>query len=191
MRQAVELIERCKRLDHQQIIAHKPDAVAVLKDVAGIPSSPDVTSSTAVTSSDSIKPIENSTIKSEIGEPTPAAKAALLERRRLLVEALGKASMSAQVGKVFSTESPQHLLAFKDISHKLGLPQFDLVVGPNFSPQDGYHGIFISEQEVTSCLLPLPYDDSTPWQIRERHPFANIDQVKDLINMLSGGFSVR
>lgn len=180
LRQAVDLVEMCKRLDYQQIIAHKPEAVEALKDAmriirGSLPQSGEALGDYAE------KPV--------VREPPPVDKAALLERRRHLVEVLGHAGLAERLGKIYCTEVAQRLIAFKDIPHKQGLPQFDLVVGPDFAPQGGYHGIFIGEQEVMSCLLPLPCD-TVQWQIRERHRFASLDQAVDLVSMLSAGFPV-
>ena len=180
LRQAVDLLEMCKRLDYQQIIAHKPEAVAALKDAVRIIRG-------SLPEGDEF--LENYALKSEVREPAAVDKAALLERRRQLVEAFGQAGLAERLGKVYSTEAAQRLIPFKDIPHKQGLPQFDLVVGPDFSPQGGFHGIFIGEKEVMSCMLPLPCD-TVRWQIRERHRFANLDQVVDLVSMLSAGFPV-
>lgn len=179
LRQAVDLVEMCKRLDYQQIIAHKPEAVAALKDAVRIIRG----------SLSGDEALENYAAKPVVREPAPIDKAALLERRRQLVEAFGHAGLAERLGKVYCSETSQRLLAFKDIPHKQGLPQFDLVVGPDFAPQSGYHGIFIGEQEVISCVLPLPCD-TMQWQIRERHRFASLDQVVDLVSMLSAGFPV-
>lgn len=178
LRQAVDLVEMCKRLDYQQIIAHKPEAVEALKDAmrilrGSLPKGNET--------------LENYAAKPEVREPAPIDKVALLERRRQLVEAFGHAGLAERLGKVYCSETAQRLLPFKDIPHKQGLPQFDLVVGPDFAPQSGYHGIFIGEQEVLSCVLPLPCD-TVQWQIRERHRFADLDQVVDLVSMLSAGF---
>ncbi len=178
LRQAVDLVEICKRLDYQQIIAHKPEAVAALKDAVRI-----------IRGSIDDESLEDYASKPVIREPEPVDKAALLERRRQLVEVLGHAGLAERLGKVYSTEAAQRLIPFKEIPHKHGLPQFDLVVGPDFSPQSGYHGIFIGEQEVLSCLLPAPAE-TLQWQIRERHRFADLDQAVDLISMLSAGFPV-
>lgn len=179
MNQAVDLVEMCKRLDYQQIIAHKPEAVEALKDAVRI-----IRGSLAGEES-----LENYASKPVVREPTPAEKAALLERRRHLVEVLGHAGLAERLGKVYNTDASQRLIPFKDIPHKHGLPQFDLVVGPDFSPQSGYHAIFIGEQEVMSCMLPAPAD-AGHWQVRERHRFANMDQAVDLVSMLSAGFPV-
>jgi hypothetical protein len=179
LRQAVDLVEICKRLDYQQIIAHKPEAVAALQDAMRVIRG----------TLPNAEPLENYASKPVTPEPAPVDKAALLERRRQLVEVLGHAGLAERLGKVYNTEAEQRLIAFKDIPHKQGLPQFDLVVGPDFSPQSGFHGIFIGEQEVMSCLLPAPAD-TVQWQIRERHRFANLEQAVDLVSMLSAGFPV-
>ena len=179
LRQAVDLVEMCKRLDYQQIIAHKPEAVAVLKDVVRV-----IRGSLGENES-----LENYASKQQVRERSPEDKAALLERRRHLVEVLGHAGLAERLGKVYSTEVSQRLIPFKDIPHKHGLPPFDLVVAPDFSPQSGYHGIFIAEQEVMSCLLPTPAD-TLQWQVRERHRYADWEQAVDLVSMLSAGFPV-
>lgn len=185
LRQAMDLVEICKRLDYQEIIAHKPEAVAALQDAVRIirgslPGEVD-------------EGLENYATKPEArekaGENVVTDKAALLERRRFLVEALGQAGLADRLGKVYCTDTAQRLIAFREIPHKRGLPQFDMVVGPDYSPQGGYHGIFIAEQEISSCLLPQPCD-TVQWQIRERHRYANLEQVVDLVSMLSAGFPV-
>jgi hypothetical protein len=80
-------------------------------------------------------------------------------------------------------------VAFRDAPHKLGLPQFDMVVGPDYAPVSGYHGVFIGNQEVMSCVLPLPAE-SHQWQVRERQRFSDLTQVVDLVSLLSAGFPV-
>lgn len=179
LRQANDLVEMCKRLDYQQIIAHQPDAVAALKDAVRIIRG----------SIGEREPLENYAHKPPVRELSPDDKAALLERRRQLVEVLGQAGLAERLGKVYSTEAAQRLIPFKEIPHRQGLPQFDLVVGPDFSPQSGYHGIFVAPQEVISCVLPTPAE-SLQWQIRERHRFDNLERAADLVSMLSAGFPV-
>jgi hypothetical protein len=64
-----------------------------------------------------------------------------------------------------------------------------MVVGADYSPQAGFHGIFVAEREVMSCVLAKPFD-TQQWEIRERHRFATMDQMADLVSMLSAGFPV-
>ena len=180
LRQAVDLVEICKQLDYQEIIAHKPEAVAALQNAVRL-----IRGTLPVNE----EPLDSYAEKQPERPERTVDKAALLERRRLFVEALGQAGLADRLGKVYCTESAQRLVAFREIPHKHGLPQFDMVVGPDYSPQSGYHGIFIGEQEVMSCLLPQPFD-TMQWQIRERHRFSNREQVVDLVSMLSAGFPV-
>ena len=179
LRQAMDLVEMCKQLDYQEIIAHKPEAVAALQNAVRL-----IRGTLPVN-----EELGNYAAKQEERAERTVDKAALLERRKLFVEALGQAGLADRLGKVYCTESAQHLVAFREIPHKRGLPQFDMVVGPDFSPQSGYHGIFIGEQEVLSCLLPQPCD-TQQWQIRERHRFSSREQVVNLVSMLSAGFPV-
>ena len=179
--QAVDLVEMCKRLDYQQIIAHKPEAVAALRDAMRVIRG-------TLPAGDSA-PTPTAPKQLNTAELAAAAKAALLERRRKLVEALGHAGLAERLGKVYSTVASQRLIAFKEVPHKQGLPQFDLVIGPDFSPQSGYHGIFIGEQEVVSCLLPSP-GETQQWQVRERHRFVDLEQAAELASNLCAGFPV-
>ncbi len=177
--QASDVVEMCKRLDYQQIVAHKPEAVAALRDAVRILRGSVTEESLA----------DYASKQQVVREPSPDEKKALLERRRRLVEVLGHAGLAERMGKVYSTEAAQRLIPFKDIPHKHGLPQFDLVVGPDFSPQSGFHGIFIGAQEVLSCLLPAPAE-THQWQVRERQRFTELEQAVDLVGLLSAGFPV-
>ncbi|HEY3699320.1 MAG TPA: hypothetical protein VGK97_08315 [Spongiibacteraceae bacterium] len=185
----MDLVEICKRLDYQEIIAHRPEAVAALQNAVRI------IRGSLPSEAEANEELENYATKPEaraeaVTDPEKVTdKAALLERRRLLVEALGQAGLADRLGKVYCSETAQRLIAFREIPHKQGLPQFDMVVGPDYSPQSGYHGVFIAEQEILSCLLPQPCD-TVQWQIRERHRYANLEQVVDLVSMLSAGFPV-
>lgn len=172
----------CKRLDYRQIMSHQPDAVAALHDAmrairGALPGDAEMLEDYA----------EPQVVRE--AAPTKDEKAALLERRRQLVEVLGHVGLAERLGKVYSTDAEQRLIAFKDIPHKMGLPKYDLVIGPDFSPQAGFHGIFIGEHEVISCVLPHPCEGGL-WQVRERHRFADLAESADLVSMMSAGFPI-
>jgi hypothetical protein len=116
-------------------------------------------------------------------------KAALLERRRHFVEALSQGGLGKRLGKVYSSVDDRRLLAFREVPHQQGLPKFDMVVGPDYSPISGLHGIFIGAHEVMSCVLPSPAE-SHHWQVRERHQYTKPSQVVDLVSMMSAGFPI-
>jgi len=182
LRQAETLVSLCKQLDYQQIIAHDPKAVAALQDAVRLlrgtlPGGDEALSEYAAAQA------------TRVTHEQVTDKAALLERRRSFVEALGRAGLADRLGKIYSTGAETRMVGLRDAPHRRGLPQFDMVVGPDFSPQAGYHGIFIGVQEIYSFVLPLPADEHI-WQVRERHRFTELERMVDLVSMLSAGFPV-
>lgn len=181
LRQAETLVGLCKQLDYSQIIAHDPQAVAALQDAirlirGTLPATDDMLTDYAQA-------------QTTVSASQNLDKGAQLERRRLFVEALGKAGLADRLGKIYSTGAETRVIPLRDAPHKRGLPQFDMVVGPDFSPQAGYHGIFIGSQEVYAFVLPLPAEENI-WQVRERHRFSELERMVDVVGMLSAGFPV-
>jgi hypothetical protein len=186
IRRAEELMSLCKGVDYQSILQHDAAAVAALQDVLQILKKTLPRGDEDLDSYAQAQP----GARSRAAVPESAAeKAALLERRRHFVEALSQGGLGNRLGKVYSSLDERRLLPFREAPHQQGLPKFDMVVGPDFSPISGLHGIFIAAQEVMSCVLPSPFE-SHQWQVRERHRFANNLQVVDLVSMLSAGFPV-
>jgi hypothetical protein len=178
---ADEYLQRFNRLDYAAIIAHKPEAVAVLQEV--------------VRSIRGALPRDSEALDGYAQPPQGRAKgvpdddkSSMVERRRSFVEALSHSGLGARLGKVYCTQAETRVTAFRDVPHKTGLPQFDMVVAADYSPQAGYHGIFVAAHEVMSWVLPSPYD--RPWQLRERHGFASLEQMTELVGLLGAGFPV-
>lgn len=186
LQQAEHLLSLCKRLNFQSVAAHDPQAVASLHDVmrqlsdtlprAGDQNLEDF--ARRQSGPTAVKPAEPAVDKAEVQE-----------RRRQCVESLTHAGLADRLGKVYSTDAATRQIALRDTPHKQGLPQFDMVVGADYSPQSGFHGIFIGSHEVMSCVLTKPFE-TQQWQIRERHRFSNLEQMADLVSMLSAGFPV-
>jgi hypothetical protein len=186
--QAEELLQLCRSLNYRAIVAHDPAAVGALREAVrilrqSIRSEESLADYTATRPRRTARSSTPNTIRAKPG----AARDKLLERRRRCVEALSLAGLGIRLGKIYCTTDERRQVAFRETPHKTGLPQFDMVVGPDFSPVNGYHGIFIGEQEVMSCVLPLP-GESHQWQVRERERFADIAQMVDLVGLLSAGF---
>jgi hypothetical protein len=177
--QAEEFLQLFKRLDYEAIITHEPGAVAVLKDVV----------KSIRGRAGGIESLAGYVEQQQAAAAESAAdKALILERRRAFLEVLSQAGLGARLGKVYCTELEARSAPFRDVPHKLGLPQFDMVVAADYSPQGGYHGVFVASQEVMSWILPAPYE--RPWQLRERHRFDSLDQMAELVGLLSAGFPV-
>lgn len=181
LRQAETLVGLCKQLDYPQIIAHDPKAVAALQDAIRL------IKGTLPRGDDMLA--DYAQAQASVSAPPIIDKGAQLERRRLFVEALGRAGLADRLGKIYSTGAEARVIPLRDAPHKRGLPQFDMVVGPDFSPQAGFHGIFIGSQEVYAFVLPLPAEENI-WQVRERHRFSELERMVDLVGLLSAGFPV-
>ncbi len=175
--QADEYLQLFNRLDYAAIIAHKPDAVAVLREVVrSIRGDSEALDSYAQQPQARVRGVPDDD------------KSSMVERRRSFVEALSHSGLGARMGKVYCTQAETRVTPFRDVPHKLGLPQFDMVVAADYSPQAGYHGIFVASHEVMSWVLPSPYD--RPWQLRERHDFTSLEQMAELVGLLGAGFPV-
>lgn len=184
IQRAEEFTRLCKSVDYPSVLAHDSAAVAALQDVL------QVLKKTLPGNSDDLGSYASAQRAARQRTESPesdAEKKALLERRRHFVEAFSQAGLGNRLGKIYSSVDDRRLLAFREAPHQDGLPKFDMVVGPDYSPVSGLHGIFIASQEVMSCVLPA---DSNQWQVRERHRFANNLQVVDLVSMLSAGFPI-
>ncbi len=186
IQRAEEFTRLCKSVDYQSVLAHDAAAVAALQDVL------QVLKKTLPRGNEDLGDYASAQAGARQRNASPessAEKKALLERRRHFVEAFSQAGLGNRLGKIYSSLDDRRLLAFREAPHQEGLPQFDMVVAPDYSPVGGLHGIFIGSQEVASCVLPSPFE-SHQWQVRERHRFANNLQVVELVSMLSAGFPI-
>lgn len=96
-----------------------------------------------------------------------------------------------RVGKVYNSLSTgtDRTLAFKQVHHSRGIPAFDVVIAPDYSPTSGLHGIFISESEVMSIVLSSdsPAED---WQVLKRKHYSSADEMIEYFGLLSAGFDL-
>lgn len=185
--EAGRVIRLCEALDFEGIVQHRPKAVSALQNVVR-------TLNLTLPRRAGDRPATEGAVEDVRNAPTarkPADTevAELQLRRRQLVEALTRAGLADRMGKIYSTLSDDHLRPFRDAPHKMGLPNFDMVLAPDFSPEAGLHAIFIGAQEVTSCLLPGA-DSSRTWQVRERARFGNLEEMSDIVSLMSAGFPV-
>jgi len=177
------LLDLCRRVDYAGVIAHQPAAVATLADV--LQSLRQLTAASAPAMAREVA----DEMQRPASPPDSQDKSRQLEHQRQVTEALSRAGFGDRLGKLYCSTAERRQIAFRDTPHKLGLPQFAMVVAPDYAPLNGFHGVFVGAQEVFSCVLPLPAQEHQ-WQIRERHRFANLSQLVTLVGMLSAGFPV-
>lgn len=175
---ADQLMRLCRALDYRAIAAHEPQAVAALQRAIEELQLPGWSGAAG-----------RQTLLTPPASPAPVPedRAAQLEWRRRCIEALGRAELGPRVGKVYYSNAAGRQVPFREAPHKRGLPVFDLVVGADFSPVEGYHGIFIGRADVSSCVLPL---EGGCWQVRERVPCDGLARMVEVVSLLSAGFPV-
>jgi hypothetical protein len=181
--EADQVIRLCETLDFQGIVRHRPQAVAALQNVI------------RVLKLELPRLREGGTVErgeSQSVRPAPSSeddKAAAQLRRRQMVEALTHAGLGDRLGKIYNTRVERRIQPFREAPHKMGLPMFDMVIAPDFSPEDGLHAIVVAPQEILSCLLPGA-DSTRPWQVRQRVRYSSGEELVDLVSLMSAGFPV-
>lgn len=108
------------------------------------------------------------------------------ERLQRMTQALAGAGFEERIDKVYNSYSKQRLTPIDKVPHHRGLPKFQLVVAPDFSPMSGMHGIFIVGNTVRSFVLPA--NSQGGWQLVKQKSFATIDQMADIVTMICSGF---
>jgi len=178
LHKAEEIVQLYKSLDYAAIVRHESAAVAGLREVLRVIRPPSAQPRDELSNYAGV----------EVAPKGAMHDVGSAERRRAYVEALSVAGLGQRLGRVYSSTAETRVVAFRDVPHRIGLPDFQLVVAADYSPQAGYHGIFVNAQEVVSCLLAAPGEQ--PWQTRERHRFASVQQMVEMVGLLSAGFPV-
>ncbi len=185
--EAGRVVRLCETLDFEGIVQHRPKAVSALQNVVR---TLNLTLPRRGGDRSAVEGgIEDVRAAPVVRQKDDTDAAELQQRRRQLVEALTNAGLADRMGKIYSSLSDDHLQPFRNAPHKMGLPTFDMVLAPDFSPEAGLHGVFIGTQEVMSCLLPGA-DSNRPWQVRERARFGTLDEMADIVSLMSAGFPV-
>jgi len=114
-----------------------------------------------------------------------------VERQGQIIESLSDEGFSDRSGNVYSSFVKSRSLSFKQVPHRIGLPDFDVVVAPDFAPNPGLHGIFIGSGEVMSMTLSI-IDGKTgeQWQIEKQKKYSSEEQMVDFVTLMSAGFEL-
>lgn len=191
--EAGRVVRLCESLDFQGIIQHRPKAIEALQNAVKVLNLRLPRSGFEVGAEPSSM---HESIVDSVAAPDATAvhspekeKAELQERRRQLVGAISHGGLGDRLGKMYSSLADVRLQPFREAPHKMGLPTFDLVLAPDFSPEAGLHVILIAAQEIVSCVLPNA-DANRPWQVRQRARYSNADELVDIVSLMSAGFPI-
>lgn len=103
-----------------------------------------------------------------------------IRRRRMYMELINDQGYGGRIGKVYMSRTDFPMKEFKAMKHRSGLPKFDMVLAPDFSPIDGVHGVFISQKAVMSIVLAYPQAQNQ-WKVFESKPFRTPDEMLGLV----------
>jgi hypothetical protein len=189
--EAGRIVRLCETLDFEGIVQHRPNAINALQNAVRVLNvSLPRRGGDGLGEYASAQPAPRlSTTTDTPPEVSAEEKALLQQRRREVLESLSQAGLGDRLGKVYSTSAETRLQPFREAPHKNGLPAFDMVMAPDFSPESGLHGIFVAAQEVMSCVLPGA-DANRLWQVRERARFSTPEELVDFVSLMSAGFPV-
>lgn len=113
------------------------------------------------------------------------------ERQARVCESLGVEGFDDRVGQVYNSFVGTRRMRIQEVPHRIGLPEFDVVISPDFAPNPGLHGIFISSQAVMSITLALDTsNDSKQWKVLKRKAFASQEEMLECATLMSAGFDV-
>lgn len=95
-----------------------------------------------------------------------------------------------RLGCVYDSFAQNRRSPFNDMPRR-GLPSFNLVVAPDFAPVAGLHGVFISDTEVMSIILPAEVQQARgDWEIVKRKSFKDAEQMMDIVTLITAGFDL-
>ncbi len=217
LKQATTLIEISKVLDYDGIIRHQKADVIKLKEalealdivassvesLGDYASSQDTSGQNAFSqdalSQDALSQDaagQNSSDQNRSGQDSAAqnAESAMAdekqsrEHRIAIMTALKTEGFEDRIGKIYNSFSRNRSIPFSDAPHRRGIPAFDMVVAPDFSPCSGMHGIFVGKHEAMSIILASDAGGEAEWAVIKRKSFANTEEMVDAVTLLSAGF---
>jgi hypothetical protein len=113
------------------------------------------------------------------------------ERRSRVCESLGNEGFEDRVSQVYNSFVGSRRMRIDEVPHRVGLPEFDVVIAPDFAPNPGLHGIFISSKAVMSITLALDEsEDGKRWKVLKRKEFSSEDEMVECATLMSAGFDV-
>lgn len=193
LEKADQLLAASKSLDYNRITLHEPDAIEKLQEVLdGL----QITKKNIAESLDQYAQQQQGPIASvgELDDLTSAEIAGsdvvnIVVQREQLLSQLVDEGFGDRVGQVYNSFASTRSLSFEQAPHHRGIPDFQVVMAPDFTPVAGLHGIFISATEIMSIILP---SDSSiaDWAVLKSKPYNDADEMTEFLTLIAAGFDV-
>lgn len=194
------LLEASKSLDFQRIVDHEAEEVAKLRAVieslsiqrkrSDEPLDNYASKQTGPVAGVDLPSLDDMELDSGTGDDALSAPSdAPHTSRDEIMKALVAEGMDDRVGLVYNSFSDSRTLPFSQSHHRRGVPVFEVVSAPDFAPVAGMHGVFISNTEVMSIILPSD-NSSADWQILKRKAYSTADEMIEYMSLISAGFDL-
>ena len=188
--QASQVVSNSKTLDYKRIAIHDDEEVEKLHGVLRELDIKAVERSTASRSTTiHQQPGEMTVTRNRVDTTGMSERDAKVTRRGEIMEMLNDQGFGDRVGRVYDTFSPERSRSVGDVPNRNGLPLFEIAVAPDFAPISGLHGIFISNLEVVTAILPFPGEEHE-WQVLNRKNYQSLEQMAEFVTLLSAGFEL-
>lgn len=195
------LLEASKSLDFQGIVDHEAEEVAKLRAVieslsiqrkrSDEPLDNYASKQTGPVAGVDLPSLDDMELDSGMGDDALSVSASDVPHtsRDEIMKALAAEGMDDRVGLVYNSFSDSRTLPFSQAHHRRGVPVFEVVSAPDFAPVAGMHGVFISNTEVMSIILPAD-DSAAEWQILKRKSYSTADEMIEYMSLISAGFDL-
>lgn len=177
-------LDCCDRLDFQSIFENQKDALRTLRVVM------DELDLTPLTKEQlkSLRPAEPITVDSSVVSHV-ASTDPKEERRQEIIDEIEAQGFGDRLDKVYDSFADGRTRVLSKVPHRHGLPFFNTVIAADFAPVSGLHGIFISNSEVISAVLPYPCEGHH-WQLEIRRNYSSLSEMVEYVTLLSAGFEL-
>jgi hypothetical protein len=185
---AEKFLSSCKQVDYQRVLEHDVKAVddlyAVLRELQLRPLSPGwavhaVKDSRSAGAGLDVVP----TMKDEVAVHSEVT------RREEIFDEISEQGFGERLDKVYDSFADGRIRPIRKVPHRNGLPFFNAVVAADFSPISGLHGVFISNSEVVSAVLPFPCE-AHEWQLQARKTYSTLAEMTEYVTLLAAGFEL-
>ena len=176
-----------KSLNYKKILENDGEEVNRLKrflEKLGIP----VPVTAAIEALDNYAQAQAQTLRSPVEDDTavepPAADLSAI------MTPLDEEGFTERMDKVYNSFSNERVVAFSQVPHQRGIPEFDVVLAPDFAPVAGMHGIFINQREVMSVVLASDGGPNADWMVLKRKAYSTPEEMVDMVMMVAAGFDL-
>lgn len=175
LRDAVKLVRDSQAIDYKQIVANNHREVEKLRVLLH-----SMRKGTSTGAQDRTQQV----FKQPISAPEDVTAV-----RKTIIQVLVEGGFENRLRQVYCSSSEKRSIPFKSVPHRRGLVDFSMVIAPDFAPQAGLHGIFITATQVYSALLANPAENKD-WRVLKKVPYKSPNEMAELVTLLAAGFEL-